>query len=208
MSALLLSWSCTGTTKEKKEAGAQNVTSISAADSALFHFWDQFDMQDKALVKNPEKEAYRPIYTLVRQNNVGHTATDFSFELPNGQKQKLSETDAKFMLLMFYDSNCSHCKETIHHLRDNPQLVQLFTQLQIQELAIDPWGDRNKWKQYQSELSYQWINRLDTDRQILSANLYNLRASPTIYLLDENKKVLLKDTYLEPVIQYFVNAKK
>ncbi|WP_293887079.1 MULTISPECIES: DUF5106 domain-containing protein [unclassified Sphingobacterium] len=285
----LLFWSCTGTTKEKTEAGAQNVTSISVADSALFHFWDQFDMQDTALVKNPEKgeqqladflglltktpdsatrdkavammldkakvnrtsfdyfikqyehylydgnspmrndrayesvlrylistdrltdlekEAYRPIYTLVRQNNVGHTATDFSFELPNGQKQKLSETDAKFMLLMFYDPDCSHCKETIHQLRDNPQLVQLFTQLQIQVLAIDPWGDRSKWKQYQSELSYQWINGLDTDRQILSANLYDLKASPTIYLLDEHKKVLLKDTYLENVIQYFVNANK
>lgn len=289
ISALLLSWSCTGTKKENKESPPQNTLSSSVSDSALFHFWDQFDMQDTALVKNPEKgeqqladflglltktpdsatrdkaaaimldkakvnrtsfdyfikqyehylydgnspmrndiayesvlrylintavltdlekEGYRPTYKLVRQNRVNQTATDFSFELPNGQKQKLSETDAKFMLLMFYDPDCSHCKETIHQLRDNPQLVQLFTQLQIQIVAIDPWGDRSKWKQYQSELSYQWINGLDTDRQILSANLYDLKASPTIYLLDEHKKVLLKDTYLENVIQYFANAHK
>ncbi len=288
--ALLFSWSCTGTNKEKKEAApSQNVTSISSADSTLFHFWDQFDMQNTAMIKNPEKgeqqladflglltktpdsatrdkavalmldkakvnstsfdyfikqyehylydgnspmrndiayesvlrylintdirtdlekEAYRPTYKLVRQNRVGQTATDFSFERADGQKQKLSETDAKYMLLMFYDPDCSHCKETIHQLRDNPQLVQLFTQLQIQVLAIDPWGDRNKWKQYQSELSYQWINGFDSDNKILPFSLYDLKASPTLYLLDENKKVLLKDAYLENVIQYFVNAHK
>jgi len=84
--------------------------------------------------------------------------------------------------------------------------VQLFDQLQVQVLAIDPWGDRAKWKAYQTELSDKWINGFDSDSKVLSFNLYDLKASPTIYLLDENKKVLLKDTYLEPVIQYFVQT--
>lgn len=153
-----------------------------------------------------EKEAYRPIYKLVLRNKVGQKAEDFSFELANGTKQKLSDTKAKYTFLMFYDPDCSHCKETIHQLRDTPQLVQLFDQLQVQVLAIDPWGDRSKWKTYQSELSYQWINGFDSDSKVLSFNLYDLKASPTIYLLDEHKKVLLKDTYLEPVIQYFVQT--
>lgn len=153
-----------------------------------------------------EKEAYRPIYKLVLRNKVGQKAEDFSFELADGTKQKLSDTKAKYTFLMFYDPDCSHCKETIHQLRDTPQLVQLFDQLQVQVLAIDPWGDRSKWKTYQSELSYQWINGFDSDSKVLSFNLYDLKASPTIYLLDEHKKVLLKDTYLEPVIQYFVQT--
>lgn len=153
-----------------------------------------------------EKEAYRPIYKLVLRNKVGQKAEDFSFALADGTKQKLSDTKAKYTFLMFYDPDCSHCKETIHQLRDTPQLVQLFDQLQVQVLAIDPWGDRAKWKAYQTELSDKWINGFDSDSKILSFNLYDLKASPTIYLLDENKKVLLKDTYLEPVIQYFVQT--
>ncbi|MNP83768.1 hypothetical protein D3C76_1828110 [compost metagenome] len=56
-------------------------------------------------------------------------------------------------------------------------------------------------------MSEKWINGFDTDSKILSFNLYDLKASPTIYLLDENKKVILKDTYLQPVIQYFVQPK-
>lgn len=158
------------------------------------------------LLSGLEKEAYRPIYKLVLRNKEGQTAEDFSYELADGKKQKLSDTKAKYTFLIFYDPDCSHCKETIHQLRDTPQLVQLFTQLQVQVLAIDPWGDRTKWKNYQTELSYQWINGFDSESKVLSFNLYDLKASPTIYLLDENKKVLLKDTYLQQVIAYFVKT--
>ena len=273
--------------KQKNDIAQQSEKPLSSADSTLFHFWDKFDMQDTAQVKNPEKgeqqladfiqllsqspdsatrdkavdlmldkakvnrtsfdyfikqyehylydgnsplrndivyesilryliktdvlsdlekEAYRPTYKLVLRNKVGKTAEDFSYELENGKKQKLSETNAKYTFLIFYDPDCSHCKETIQQLRDTPQLVQLFSQLQVQVLAIDPWGDRSKWKNYQTELSYQWINGFDSESKILSFNLYDLKASPTIYLLDENKKVLLKDTYLQQVIAYFVKT--
>lgn len=156
------------------------------------------------LLSDLEKEAYRPIYKLALRNKVGQLAEDFNYELTNGTKQKLSQTKAKYTFLIFYDPDCSHCKETIHQLRDTPQLLQLFAQRQVQVLAIDPWGDRSRWKDYQSELSDQWINGFDSDNKILSFNLYDLKASPTIYLLDENKTVILKDTYLQPVVEYFV----
>lgn len=283
-----LLWACNGNNKSKKESNEtipQKTSSMSPADSSLLHFWDKFDMNDSAQVKNPdkgeqqladflgllsktpdsatrdkavdlmldkaksnrtsfdhfvklyerylydgnspmrndilyesvlrymiktdllsdlEKEAYRPVYKLVLRNKVGQPAEDFSYELANGSKQKLSEVKAKFTLLIFYDPDCSHCKETILQLRDTPQLVQAFSELQLQIVAIDPWGDRSKWKNYMSEMSEKWINGFDSDSKILSFNLYDLKASPTIYLLDENKKVLLKDAYLQQVIQFFV----
>lgn len=283
-----LLWACNGNNNSKKESNettSQKASITSTADSSLFHFWDKFDMNDTAQVKNPdigeqqlanfidllsktpdstmrdkavdlmldkaksnrpsfdhfiklyerylydgnspmrndivyesvlryliktdllsdlEKEAYRPIYKLILRNKVGQPAEDFNYELANGKKQKLSQTKAKYTFLIFYDPECSHCKETIHQLRDTPELVQLFEQRQVQVLAIDPWGDRNKWKNYMPEISEKWINGFDSESKILSFNLYDLKASPTIYLLDENKKVLLKDTYLQPVIQYFV----
>lgn len=286
-----LLWACNGNNNSKKESNEttpQKASMTSTADSSLLHFWDKFDMNDTAQVKNPdigeqkladfigllsttpdsalrdkavdgmldkaksnrpnfdhfiklyerylydgnspmrndivyesvlryliktdllsdlEKEAYRPIYKLLLRNKAGQLAEDFSYELANGKKQKLSQTKGKYTFLMFYDPECSHCKETIHQLRDTPQLVQLFEQQQVQVLAIDPWGDRNKWKNYMPEISEKWINGFDSESKILSFNLYDLKASPTIYLLDENKRVLLKDTYLQPVIEYFVQPK-
>lgn len=154
-----------------------------------------------------EKEAYRPTYQLLLRNKVGQKAVDFEFEHPDGRTQKLSEIESKYTLLLFYDPDCSHCKEAIHQLRDTPQLVQAFAQWGIQVLAIDPWGDRNKWKNYSSELSYQWVNGFDSKSKVLSLNLYDLKASPTMYLLDKSKKVMLKDASLQQVIEYFTPSK-
>jgi len=283
-----LLWACNAKNAAKQENNkSTSGQMLSTADSTLLHFWDQFDMNDTAQVKNPdkgeqrladflgllsrtpdsamrdravdsmlnkaksnrasfdhfvklyehylydgnspmrndvlyesvlryliktdllsdlEKEAYRPVYKLVLRNKVGQIAEDFSYITADGSTQKLSDGKAKFTLLLFYDPDCSHCKETIQQLRDTPQLVQLFAQLQVKILAVDPWGDRNKWKNYQSELSYEWINGFDNEGKVLAFNLYDLKASPTIYLLDENKRVLLKDTYLQQVIQYFTQA--
>lgn len=273
---------------ENNTIAKQNLRQISSKDSTLFHFWDNFAIQDTTAVKNPdqgeqhladfigllakttdsatrdqavanmlnkakanktsfhhfiklyehylydgnspmrndlnyesvlrylqksnvltdlEKEAYRPTYLLLLRNKVGQKAEDFAFELPDGKTQKLSEIESKYTLLLFYDPDCSHCKETIHQLRDTPQLVQAFAQWGIQVVAIDPWGDRNKWKNYSSELSYQWINGFDSKSKVMSLNLYDLKASPTLYLLDESKKVILKDASLQQVIEYFTLPK-
>lgn len=284
----LLFWACNEKNTSKKENNAsakQQAATANPADSTLQHFWDTFNMQDTAQVKNPdkgeqhladfiallsktpdsatrdravnlmldkakanrtsfdhfiklyehylydgnspmrndvayesvlrymiktdllsdlEKEAYRPVYKLVRRNRVGQPAEDFSFELSNGTSQKLSEVKAKYTLLLFYDPDCAHCKETIHQLRDTPQLAELFTQLQVQIVAIDPWGDRSKWQDYMPEIAKDWINGFDAKSTILQQSLYDLKASPTIFLLDENKRVILKDTYLQSVIQHFV----
>ncbi|MEN5378926.1 DUF5106 domain-containing protein [Sphingobacterium kitahiroshimense] len=154
-----------------------------------------------------EKEAYRPVYKLILRNKIGKPAEDFSYVLGNGTKQKLSEVKAKYTFLLFYDPDCPHCKEAIFQLRETPELVQLFSQLQVQIVTVDPSGDPKRWKAHLPELSDSWINGLDVQRTIMSSNLYDLKATPTMYLLNEDKKVLLKDSYLDQIIQYLVNSK-
>lgn len=158
----------------------------------------------KDRLSDMEKEAYRPIYKLVQRNKLGKKAEEFDFERSDGQIQKLSDVKGKYTLLLFYDTECAHCKETLDLLKDTPQLVQLFEQKQVQVLAIEPWGDRPKWKGYQSHLADNWINGFDRESTIQHERLYDLKASPTLYLLDENKNVLLKDTQLQELIQYLI----
>lgn len=151
-----------------------------------------------------EKEAYRPVYKLVQRNKVGQVAEDFSFETSNGKTQKLSDVKSKYTLLFFYDTECPHCKQMIAALKDTPQVVDLFEKKQIQMVTIEPWGDRTKWKNFQTHLAENWINGFDTESVIQKKRLYDTKASPTIYLLDADKKVILKDTELQQALQYVV----
>ena len=55
-----LLWACKGknTTKPDNNKSASGQM-LSTADSTLLHFWDQFDMNDTAQVKNPDKGEQR-----------------------------------------------------------------------------------------------------------------------------------------------------
>jgi len=48
-------------------------------------------------------------------------------------------------------------------------------------------------------LAKEWTNGYDKELVIKNKNLYDLRAIPTLYLLDKNKTVLLKDATLQKV---------
>jgi len=65
-------------------------------------------------------------------------------------------------------------------------------------LSVYPDEDLAIWKQNQSEIPSSWINSYDKG-VIKKQELYDLKAIPTLYLLDKSKMVLLKDVRFEDV---------
>ena len=47
-----------------------------------------------------------------------------------------------------------------------------------------------------------WIVGWNRQGDISNKTLYEIRATPTVYLLDKQKKVILKDASIEQIIQY------
>lgn len=58
------------------------------------------------------------------------------------------------------------------------------------------------WRQRKGELPEDWIVCRDSPRQLSTGRLYDLRAFPTIYLLDKAKRVVLKDATFETVEEW------
>ena len=52
-----------------------------------------------------------------------------------------------------------------------------------------------------------WINGFDSNQKIANEELYDLKAMPTLYLLDKGKKVLLKDADLDEILLFLQNTK-
>jgi hypothetical protein len=57
-------------------------------------------------------------------------------------------------------------------------------------------------------LPARWINGYDSQSGIMSGDLYDLKAIPSLYLLNEQKIVLLKDARLEEIEAYLSTLKK
>ena len=64
---------------------------------------------------------------------------------------------------------------------------------QLKVLAIYTDKDEKVWLDHVSEMPAKWIQGKDEYEYLYKNKVYDLRAIPTIYLLDSNKTVLLKD---------------
>lgn len=77
-------------------------------------------------------------------------------------------------------------------------LKQLKTVRQgLSILAICTEPTKNTWSDYILSLPADWINGYNDKLHTLQ--LYDLRALPSLYLLDENKKVICKDATFEQI---------
>jgi len=65
----------------------------------------------------------------------------------------------------------------------------------------------DKWREYASVYPKNWYNGYDQSYIIRSDVTYNVRAIPSLYVLDSEKKVIMKDAPVEVVIPYLDNLK-
>lgn len=149
----------------------------------------------------PEEDARRSSFDfklrLLRRNKVGDKATDFSYYLPDGQKKSLVATSTRGnrLLLVFYDPECESCHEVLREMTADASLAEAVKAGHVTVLAVYTEGNQEAWRKGLADMPEGWI--IGTDRQkVKEEALYDLKAMPSLYLLDGQKRVLLKDAPL------------
>jgi hypothetical protein len=69
-------------------------------------------------------------------------------------------------------------------------------------LAVYPDEDLDAWKEHVSVMPKDWINSYDKRVSLKNDEIYDLKAIPTLYLLNKEKKVLLKDATFQQIENY------
>lgn len=152
----------------------------------------------EVMVENPfpdEASSLQAAFQLeeVMKNNPGDLAPDFVFETREGQTKRLYDIKGgERMMLIFYDPECDHCEEVIDRLSKNPEINEDIRTGYLTILAVSSGYDRQKWKQNSPTLPSSWIVGYENG-ELEDDGRYVLRASPTIFLLDADKKILIKD---------------
>ncbi len=175
------------------------------ADDYLFNpnspFYNEglYGMYLEALLgKLPQTDAMRSAYRfklkLVKRNNVGDRATDFTYYLPDGTRRTLTSTQVKNdrLLLMFYDPECESCHEVLLRMAADRTLAEAIKAGRVSVLAVYTEGNDEAWRKALPDMPEGWT--VGTDREAVKQGaLYDLKAMPSLYLLDGQKRVLLKD---------------
>ncbi len=163
----------------------------------------------QSILKSPyydEYERIAPAYDLkiALLNRIGRPANDFRYTLASGKSGRLYDLKAEYVLLFINNPGCPGCREIREAIIASPMLTEMIERGRLQVLALYPDEDLTEWREHRSQIPSTWINAYDAGCKIRDNDLYNLTAIPALYLLDRDKRVLVKDSndvpYIEEVI--------
>lgn len=156
------------------------------------------DMLDSA-----RRAKYRVILNTEMKNRVGEVATDFEFMLRDGERGRLSEINAKYILVFFSDPDCDRCNLVKAQI-DASAVVRIKLLLgDLALLSVCVEGDTDAWKRIKTP--DEWIDACDEKCAIYDQELYDIPGLPSFYLLDSSHRVILRDVHFQLVENFLDN---
>ncbi len=138
----------------------------------------------------------------LKPNLVGNIAPEMQLVDTLMKPVRLSGVKNRFTILYFYDPDCGHCKKV------TPVLYELYnSKLKGKDVAV--WAaciatDVKKWKNFIRTNHLNWINVADPYLHDNFRAEYDIKTTPTIYILDSKKEIIAKRLGVEQ-IEDFIN---
>lgn len=145
--------------------------------------WTDSTQLDK-IIKNAE---------ILKPLLIGKTAPDLLLLSRDNKPVRLHDVKAPYTVLFFWDPECGHCKKSVPGIIDfyrsyKPKGVEILAVCtQIQD------GVPKCWEYIDShEGMSEWMHAVDPYLRSRFKQIYDVRTTPQIYILDQNKKILMK----------------
>lgn len=162
-------------------------------------------MASCSLLDDAQKDKYAYDARMCALNKVGTKAADFRFADKRGRIRTLYGIDSELILLFFSNPGCNACMEIIKVLNSDPKISSMIADGTMSVLNIYIDEDLEAWRSYMPIYPENWYNGFDPDFVIRGETIYNVRAIPSLYLLDKDKKVIIKDIPEQKLFAYLEN---
>jgi thiol-disulfide isomerase/thioredoxin len=127
---------------------------------------------------------------------IGNLSHDLKMQAYTGEYHRLHEIVAPATILVFWETDCGHCKKAIPQLHDLYQ--DQLRDLGVKVFAVYTQGDQPEWTEFIEEHElYDFINVWDPYRQSGFRENYDIRSTPTVFVLGEDKKIIGKRISIE-----------
>ena len=154
-------------------------------------------------------EELRPAYEFEAEGcricRRGSVAPDFTLRTADGRDFTLHSVKAPLTLLFFNNPGCAACKEISESLASEPLIMQKVGDGSLAVIRAYIDHDLDSWREDVSLEPSPWTSCYDPRFVIRDGRLYDVRAIPSLYLLDSEKRVLAKDAPVEKIILMIMN---
>lgn len=148
-------------------------------------------MEESGLMDEMTASKCRYILGRASLNRPGNKACDFMYTTLDGEENNLHSTQADWLILFFNNPDCPACASIIDYAMNSDIISEKTGKGQVKILTVYIDHDIESWASYSLKLPDNWIKSYSSG--LGDAGLYDLKAIPTLYLLDRDKNVILKD---------------
>ncbi|MDE6513717.1 MAG: hypothetical protein K2L05_05995 [Muribaculaceae bacterium] len=135
------------------------------------------------------------LHDVCEVNARGSIAADFRFATPEASENRLLDfAPGEPLLMLFYNPDCSHCRQVIGQLRQMENLPRV--------LAVCIETPAKRWEATRAELPESWVPAFDRSG-VLENDIYIIRSMPSIYLLDADRRIELKNPSIKILSERF-----
>jgi len=169
-------------------------------------------IQKCAVIPDNVKDSFKWQADICNKNKVGTQAADFRYATSGGRHSNMHSIKAEYLLVFFNDPDCNNCREALEAMKKSDPLINLVGMGVLKVLAVSPGGKTALWDERKPDFPSDWIYAYDPAGELEQGTIYTLRTSPSIYLLDEDKNVVMKDAsfphclrVLEGIAEHYVS---
>lgn len=176
---------------------------IMGMDAVFVHMVDKFYRTGR--VKWESDENLSKIINKSNQigmNLISKKSPNFEFLLLNGTKIRLYDIKSKYKLLVFYDPDCTHCREVIPEIQkhmgnySSDQLSIIGIDINSDTIALSLFVENNG-------LGSNWIHGYDNRYDKVNFRYYYyIPTTPTLILLSEGNTIVAKGISPEKFVQF------
>jgi len=149
------------------------------------NFQDPFSCEDQA-----RKTALQKKLDNFKKISIGKIAPEIEVPDSIGKMIRLSAIQSEYTLVIFWSSECGHCVEMMPRVK---QFYDSQKPRRVEVLAVSIDTSKTEWTSFLREEKLNWINVSELKGfNSKSTDDYNIFATPTMFLLDREKKILAK----------------
>jgi peroxiredoxin len=196
-----LTWICIGHYQSPKIMGLDEVY-VNLVDKYLvsgeMDYW----------LDGSTKKSVVDFASKVRLAMIGRTAPNLMMQDQNMHPRSMYDIKNKYTILFIFDPDCGHCRE------ESPKLVDFYNKnkvkLNLEVFAVSADTSMQKMKDYIKEMKMPFItvNGPRSYNKTHFQQLYYSETTPSLYIIDEKKKIIARKLNVEDLPDFFEKHEK
>ncbi len=168
---------------------------IMCMDKVKLHMYNKYFLNDARTtwMSDATREKVANLVEKMRYTQCGMGAPALTIPDTTGNYIYLNQLKHDYTVLYFWSATCGHCKKTTPVLNDVYLRLKAKYDVEILSIGIDDKSKEKIYKDYLNKHQFTWINAWGDVNYNDFRGKYNIYSTPTMYLLDENKKIIGKE---------------